>query len=223
MFYRSFFFSAFVLFLFVSPSLQAQDSTSLAGKYALQFQISQNFTLSNFLGSVISGKYHFTNESALRVGVDLSTIMNNQSNTSHDNSFVYATNNVNETNSQSISIIAQYLRTVSVGDNIRFYYGIGPKAGIGFAKQNTGSNTTGTNYAYQKQTYKNFSAGFLCSAGAEWFFSKKMSLCAEYGFAYQYIYSKTTSNSNTSSEQTVRNYGYSFRGENVRFGLSVYF
>jgi len=204
-------------------SSQAQDTASLAGKYALQFQISQNFTLSNFLGSVISGKYNCSNTSAIRVGFDFTTTMGNQSNANHDFYTGYSSNSLSENNTQSIGLVAQYLWEAPLGDNIKFYYGVGPKLGIGFSKQTYAGSSTSSSYSYQKYINKNISAGFLGSAGVEWFFSKKMSLCAEYGISYLYNYTKNSNNSNTSMEQTVRTYSYSLRGDNVRFGLSVYF
>ncbi len=222
MFYKSVFFSAFVLLLFVSPSLQAQDSTSLAGKYALQFQISQNFTLSNFLGSVISGKYHFTNESAIRLGIDFNATMSNESKKTDYNNVNTSENDSYQTNSQTINIITQYIFYPVISDNIKFYYGIGPSIGLGFSKNGTTYNNTGGYFSSRNQTGKSFSAGVQGSAGVEWFFAKKLSLCAEYALSYVYSYSKVEGNPNNDHVEQ-RNYNYSFTGNNVRFGLSVYF
>ncbi len=216
-------FFVVILLFSVTVSVNAQDSTSLSGKYALQFQISQNFTLGNFLGSVISGKYNCSGTSAIRIGVDFTTTMGNQSNGNHEFSSGYSSSNLNENNTQSIGVVAQYLWEAPLEDNIQFYYGVGPKLGFGFTHQNSANSSTSSSYIYYKQTSKNFSVGFLGSAGVEWFFSKKMSLCAEYGLAYLYNYTKNSINTSTSTEQTVRIYSYSLRSDNVRFGLSVYF
>jgi hypothetical protein len=40
--------------------------------WSLQFQISNNFTLSSFQGSVISAKYHFSKQRAFRFGSAIS-------------------------------------------------------------------------------------------------------------------------------------------------------
>jgi len=203
--------------------LHAQDSTSLAGKYALQFQISQDFTLSNFLGSVISGKYHLTNKNAIRIGLGFSTTMGNQSSATQYSSGESDANNVSESNNQSFDITAQYMITPVISDKIRFYCGAGPKFGLSFSKTNNTSNVVNAAQYVDKQNTKGYSAGVMCSAGVEWFFSSKMSLCAEYGLTYVYSYTKNTRDYNGSHTTTQETYNYSFNGNNVRFGLSVYF
>jgi hypothetical protein len=211
------------MLLFISPSLNAQDPTSLAGKYALQFQVSQNFTLSSFMGSVISGKYHLTNKNAIRIGLGFSSTMGNQSSVTQYSSGASDVNNVSEGNSQSVDITAQYMITPVISDKIRFYCGAGPKFGLNFSKINNTSNAVNTSQYIDKQNTKGYSAGIMCSAGVEWFFSSKMSLCAEYGLTYVYSYAKITGDYNGSYTATQETYKYSFDGNNVRFGLSVYF
>lgn len=221
------FFIIIVLFS-VAVSVNAQDSTSLAGKYALQFQVSQNFTLSNFLGSVISGKYHFTNESSIRVGLGFSTNMDNRSSKDQYNLSPSIDDRVYETKSQSLNLVVQYMVAPVLTDNIRFYCGIGPKWEVGYSKISSGQSdfTNGIHYYNRiNRTSNDYSIGLLCSAGVEWFFTKKMSLCAEYGLSYAYSYSKINDDRFTSYYNTsdLKVYNYTFSADNVRFGLSVYF
>ena len=65
-----YFFSLFFILLIVATT-NAQSSylDSLDGKYALQFQISENFTLSDFQGTTLSGKYQTGKRTAIRLGV----------------------------------------------------------------------------------------------------------------------------------------------------------
>jgi hypothetical protein len=44
---------------------------SLDGKFALQFQITDNFQLSSFQGAILSGKYHFSSRDAVRLSLSL--------------------------------------------------------------------------------------------------------------------------------------------------------
>lgn len=41
------------------------------GRFALMFQITENFKLSDFQGALISGKYHLSQKSAISLGVGL--------------------------------------------------------------------------------------------------------------------------------------------------------
>jgi uncharacterized membrane protein YciS (DUF1049 family) len=222
------FFAVIVLFS-VAVSVNAQDTTSLSGKYALQFQVSQNFTLGSFLGSVISGKYHLTDETAIRVGLGLKMRMNNQASKSQFNQSSTVGDIVYESNNQVLNLVVQYLLTPVLADNTRFYFGVGPKMEIGFSKVSTGDSNIDNdgNYYYYRagMTGSEYSIGVMCSAGVEWFFAKQMSLCAEYGLVYAYSYAKSNSDNYISEHSTneQRVYSYSLSGDNVRFGLSVYF
>ncbi len=217
MFRKSISLIAILILFSAFTSSQAQDTTSLAGKYALQFQVSQNFTLSNFLGSVISGKYHFTNESAVRVGLGLSASMNNQTSGQESQSGVL------ESNAQSIDLTTQYMITPVISENVRFYFGAGPKLGLNYSKYDNVTNPSNHSQTSEKASTKGYSVGVLCSAGVEWFFMNRMSLCAEYGLTYVYSYSKINRNYNKSVSTEQKTYNYSFNGNDVRFGLSVYF
>jgi hypothetical protein len=56
----------FILSLLSTTSAQTSYLDSLDGKFALQFQISENFTLTNFQGATLSGKYQLGKRSAVR-------------------------------------------------------------------------------------------------------------------------------------------------------------
>jgi hypothetical protein len=68
-----YFFSLLFFILTLTNTTSAQTSylDSLDGKYALQFQISENFTLSDFQGAILSGKYHLGKRSAIRLGLSI--------------------------------------------------------------------------------------------------------------------------------------------------------
>jgi opacity protein-like surface antigen len=213
-----------LLFLyFASSALFAQDSTSLAGKYALQFQISQNFTLSNFLGSVISGKYHFTNNSAIRLGVTFSSSMDNDGqNIDYQNS-TNSASYMAEQNGKSFDITAQYLVYPEVNKKILFYWGAGPRVAYTYSNNKTNHSSTGSPDNYITAKTNSWTVGVLGSAGVEWFFTSQMSILAEYGLSYVYSYSKREKTEGVNDRITDKNHNYSFGASIVRFGLSVYF
>ncbi len=103
----------------------AQENETHKGLYAFQFQISSNFTLSSFQGTVLSGKYNFTENDAIRVGLSI-----DQNNQSRNNLIIY--NNPLTTSSNTIDnakntyeIILHYLRNNYLRNNFNFYYGGG--------------------------------------------------------------------------------------------------
>ena len=63
----------FVSQLFITTGFSQSTSylDSLNGKYALQFQISENFNLSSFQGTTFSGKYNFSSRDAVRLGLSI--------------------------------------------------------------------------------------------------------------------------------------------------------
>jgi hypothetical protein len=76
----------FTSLIFISTGFSQSTSylDSLDGKFSLQFQINENFSLSDFQGTVISGKYHFSKRDAVRLGLEIilrdseyETIVNN--------------------------------------------------------------------------------------------------------------------------------------------------
>ena len=72
-FLKIYFAFLFAALLFVTTGFSQSTSylDSLDGKFALQFRITNNFSLSNFQGTILSGKYHFSNRDAIRLGVSL--------------------------------------------------------------------------------------------------------------------------------------------------------
>jgi len=208
--------SLFSLLLIIISSFSlttAQSSylDSLDGKFALQFQISENFTLTDFQGAILSGKYHLSNKSAIRIGFS----MNFSDSDGESNSTLFDSLVSNKTNTSSLfgfGINAQYSYYLQVWDVIGFYSGIGPFI----------------NYEYREITSENYSrgediaTGVDAIAGVEWSFIKFMSLSAEYGFQFYYFYRKSNNEGNNiTSEATVTS--WAFGADQVKFGISVYF
>ena len=195
---------------------------SLDGKYALQFQISDNFNLTNFQGTTFSGKYHFSDRDAIRLGLSLdigkadSDAETNQFDSVNVAEVSYNSNNF------SVTLKSQYIRYFVETDNIAFYGGTGPF--VTYSTLKTEEETTGTpsdkNY---KVTNDSFILGVDFIAGVEWFFIKNMSLSAEYGFSFSYR-SRTAKREIDNGLYSDSNEKlYRFSGNDINFGISVYF
>lgn len=203
-------------------SQSSSNLDSLDGKFALQFQISDDFQLSNFQGTTFSGKYHFGKMDAIRAG--LSIDFGNSDGDAETNQFDSV--NVAEVNYNSknfsVTLKSQYIRYFVETDGIAFYCGTGPF--VTYSTYTNESETTGTpNDKHYKETNNNFILGVDFIAGVEWFFLQNMSLSAEYGFNFSY-------RSRTSEREMDNNlYGnsseklYRFSGNDINFGITVYF
>src|SRR3970282_1162057 len=118
------FFSILFLTLFAAGSSFSQNISgldSLEGKFALQFQVSDNFTLNNFQGTTFSGKYNFGSRNAVRAGLSID-FTNGESGLSEsfpDTSFIRNANIDRE--AFGITINAQYIQYITGSDNIAFF------------------------------------------------------------------------------------------------------
>lgn len=211
----------FILLVVSTTTAQTSYLDSLNGKFALQFQISENFTLSNFQGATFSGKYHLGKRSALRLGISLSF----DDSSVDKEAIVGDTSNYYEnskTNSIGFSITAQYLNYLVRTDEIGFYLGTGPTFGFGNSEGEFELEISDSIVQKGSGSGDNFTIGLDAIAGVEWSFHKDMTLSAEYGIKFYYIH--RTENFNTTTRKEERT-SESFRltANFINFGISVYF
>jgi opacity protein-like surface antigen len=125
-------------------------------------------------------------------------------------------------NNFSITLKSQYIRYFIETDGIAFYGGTGPF--VTYSTSTYESETTGSpNDKHYKDTNDNFILGVDFIAGVEWFFIKNMSLSAEYGFNFSYR-SRTSEreiDNNLYSDSNEKLYRFS--GNDINFGITVYF
>jgi hypothetical protein len=209
-------------FLFISSGFSQSSSylDSLDGKFALQFQISDNFQLSNFQGTTFSGKYHFSRRDAIRLGfsvnLDNSDLENNQ--TLLDTSLTVSTD-ANQ-NVFGMTIRTQYVHYFPPMYDITFFLGGGP-----FVRFNNGTNEV--NYlnndpTFRKETRDDFYMGLDLLVGVEWMFIENMSLSAEYGIRFSYnSYTRKLEDNHSINETSAKR--YNIDNGDVNFGISVYF
>lgn len=214
--------SLFVLiFVYTSFGQSPSHLDSLNGKYALQFQIDDNFTLRSFQGTTFSGKYHFSKNEAVRVGLTLE-IGNSDIETKLNMLDTSALNKSEEDyNKFGITINSQYQKYFSIDNSIAFFGGVGPFITIYNSDRERTITYNGAEEKAKSET-NTFSVGADLIAGVEWWFYKQMSLSAEYGLEFAYWSSTNKSKSDTETAESESN-SFSVNGNSVKFGISVYF
>ena len=193
------------------PSLAqpAQPEDALRkGAWALQFQITSDFTLRAFEGTTISAKKHLSARRALRFGVILDAAFSNED---AQDATVTA-----DASDLAIGGTAQWLfyrqRTNSP---IHLYFGPGLRT---IVHRTTLTREDG-DLLLEETTRLIWSAGLTATLGVEWLVHSHISLLAEYGSVLQL--SIEDFNGDSRRPDTNRT-TISLRPDNVRFGLSVY-
>jgi hypothetical protein len=217
-----YFFFTFISFLLFSGIIFSQSfiyPDSLDGKYALQFQISDDFQLTNFQGTTFSGKYHIGKREAIRTGISLDF-------GDAENEFDAVTDTTsdhgkNDQTSFSITINTQYIRYLKGTEDIVFFGGTGPFVTYQNA-ENTSKVTDDDIVRNIEDTRTTFSIGMDVLVGVEWFFHKAMSLSAEYGLELYYLQSDQETKIDDSTREMHTNY-FTVDANSVNFGISVYF
>ncbi len=213
-----------LLFTFTVNSFAQTDTSKidLNGKWALQFGISHSFTLTNFDGATFSGKYHFTNNSAIRIGVTLGYNDKDKeisgTNILPDTTKIYDYDG--NLSSANIRIALQYLHYLEMTKSISSYYG----AGLYYFTRPYDENLE--DYRLEKISY--FGYGFDLLMGVEWFATSSIGVNAEYGLSFGYSYKEVTSERTyTYNDEKSKRYsnesGFALYSQRVKFGLSVYF
>jgi opacity protein-like surface antigen len=189
------------------------------GSKSLQFRIGNDFSLTNFDGLSFSGKKHYSDKSAIRLGLDVSaSITHSESRNQVSNT---SSNNYDR---QELKLNALYIHYPKPGGIFKFYWGIGPSFGFYRSYRNGWSSSNGLERT--KDTESRWSIGGLMALGAEWFANSNLSIHAEYNiFAYysQYNDTRRTISGDTSTYNKWKSYSGYIEPENVNFGLSVYF
>ena len=210
----------FIVFTKVCLPQNESNLDSLDGKFALQFQISDNFNLTNFQGTIFSGKYHFSNRDAVRLGISLDFGDSNYE-TDTDRDTLYSSNSKREVDRFGFSVYAQYIRYMEVTGDIAFFGGVGPF--FHYSKENeTRQEYYDTLNVKRESDRKLYSGGLDLLIGVEWWFHEYMSLSAEYGLSAYYVSTKDNSNQ-YDIKSSAKSHSFNISGSNVKFGITVYF
>ncbi|MFC1501831.1 hypothetical protein ACFL6A_00295 [bacterium] len=192
------------------------------GCKALLFQINENFTLSDFQGALISMKWHFSEKSAIRLGLniggDFTFSHENQSYYISDSSF----HGLSKTEDRNIDIglSVQYTWYVKRRTDVKFFYAIGPT----FMYQSFYKDYSQVKYFPNKVPYK-YGIGFIFNMGVEFFLFKNVSLLVEYGLSASYWHEQWVTRYESSevlySEGVIDSFAFS--PLLVKFGVAFYF
>ncbi len=227
------FFLAGVL-SFSSVSAQTPDSIKSGrpnslkpGAWALQFQITENFTLRDFQGFLISAKRHSSAKRAIRFGLGISgnvsdvdftsTILQNDSVIAQDGEHFDFKNG-------RFEVVAQFISYPSPNDEVNFFVGAGPLIRLAYSEFSSprDSSIEKTNES---------SGGFGASGvfGVEWFVTRRISFLAEYGVSFLYaklvreVTQKELFGSREEFSEISEISSTRFEPLAVKFGLTLYF
>jgi len=179
-------------------------------KWALLFQIDEDFDISSFEGATISIKRKLAHKVWLRLGFT----------TSGD--YIKNTTPGSAATSESDMNIRGKINVLLYTNptkEVKFYLGVGPVAGIMQTEENI--ETTKTKDVV-------ISGGLNVLFGVEWFLNESISLLAEYGSNFEMTYTyydRWDKNELGNFILTAKNNstGSSFMPEAVKIGISLYF
>ncbi len=222
---------------------KSSDSVSLSeGKWALQFGIAGNFTLTSFQGSTIGAKYQLSENKAIRGGITI-----NGSTNDGPNSFTGSIGDTSNSTvpgstsakSATVSFVLQYLWYMNPNGIIHLYAGLGPLFSYSYSY-----NSSDYSYLYNasnqgywvREIYSSNSiqraVGGAAVVGVEWFASQWLSLHADYNESVQYQWRSTSANNERSSsyinytpfhlDTSGSTKGWTLSSSGVSFGLNIY-
>ncbi|MDR9417289.1 MAG: hypothetical protein RI564_13470 [Gracilimonas sp.] len=222
--FQKYSFKLLFIFSFIlgTTNLFAQEDPSKKnslekGSKTLQFQINNNFSLSSFSGSMLSYKKQVTNSRAHRIGLSLGSQFGSSDLEDDPNERIV---NNSENN---VSFSYTWMNYLNPDNQIKFYYGFGPA--VNAKHQKSEMDDINSNRTTKEYTIGLSALGYT---GVEWFFHPSISLHAEYQISATGNYTKNESiNTNKSTDNSVKQVRnereFTFGGNGVRFGLSVYF
>lgn len=193
--------------------------------FALQFAIGNNLTLRNFNNLQFSFKKHFSPSFNIRFGVGAYTTKEDLEGTERE----FERYNTSENSfTNDFTAVLDLIYYVNPNDLMKVYGGIGPYFVYDESSYNSereSSNVFSSTSYYRYRRYVSIGANAL--VGVEWFPANRISIFSEYNFTFlyswirniRYYYNPGGYNENTQNEGNET----TFRGNELKFGLSVYF
>lgn len=206
------------------------------GGWGLQYEAtSLDGALSGFQGSLFSGRYHFSDRQALRVGISVNASTRDEEEVDELHRDTLAVDRVeqrSEQDFQDYALSVEYVHYVRPTNRLFLYAGVGPRVGYNKSRQEQTIPDQGGSRrekdVLERTTYRVGVAGAL---GVEWFVHPHISLSVEYPFAVEYINrdeestSRLLENGSVEREQTSTTEidRYEIGGETVRIGVTFSF
>lgn len=199
---------------------QSPKKSSHLRKYALQFSIVKSkkaFSFSNFQGNILSGKVHFSDRCAVRVGIGAQYSSRRTDETTRSNSQSVSKSH-RSTRHINFLINSQIIYYLYARNSIKLYTGIGPS----FTMDDNKYFPSPSDAENKSLIY---SIGLRPALGIEWFFYKYTSFSLEYAPGIFYYYHKDNLKGPTRDEYFKLSRAYhtlQFFPYGIHFGLSVY-
>ena len=178
------------LFLLTTIAYSQVDSSRVFKTHSVQFKTSSLLSLSSFKGSFLSYKFHPSDDHAYRLGISLNGQKYDEDE-KIDNYQYSDTSLIDQTRNNNyfgIEIMVEYLKYFRSKEELKMYFGLGPRINIRINNYDTDKVQYEGYSFYKEQKDDRYRFGLTFSYGLEWFFRKNMSLHAEYGFTFSYLY-----------------------------------
>ncbi|KUG26002.1 hypothetical protein ASZ90_004168 [hydrocarbon metagenome] len=221
----------FVLFLpltlIFAQSNEEEKPIDLTGKFALMFQIDQNFDLNSFQGMSFAGKYFFSDDWGVRLVFETYYGESDENSSYHQHRSGYYQNDRDDRDIVSYKVIPSIMYKFQNNNNFKFYIGAGPFVAYSNNEYAEVMNRSEGETNKINERYKNYAIGFTFFTNVEWFVSDNISLSAEYGFEYSYLETEAWngyfSDDVLMEERTTNNTKKLFQDLPISLGVSIYF
>lgn len=195
------------------------------GKWAVQFEVGNDFKLSSFDGVIVSLKYNLSSKFAFRFGAGVNLSNSDQTLDFSDYYSGYSGRERFNDNSQDIIFISNILFYPNPRSLLNIFFGVGPR--VSYQNVNDERIYIDGYKGYQKTN--SWAVGLNGVFGCEWFPMKYLSLFGEYSVYGTYGESTYKNYVRQISTGEIVEYYYlysdnfQFRGNIARLGLSLYF
>lgn len=220
-----------ILFIFLPLTLifaqtnEEEKAIDLTGKFALMFQIDQNFDLNSFDGMSFAGKYFFSDDWGVRFAFQTSFQDYDQTaniiESSTDETFGMSYNR----DLKMYKFMPSVLYNLVTNNSIKFYIGAGPF--LSYSNDERADVTFDSPKTTKSRWVKNTEIGLNLFGSVEWFVSHNISLSAEYGFQYSYreseIWDRRFEDDELVDEIDIKTTGKQLSDLPVSLGVSIYF
>ncbi|MCX6830448.1 MAG: hypothetical protein NT002_14370 [candidate division Zixibacteria bacterium] len=216
------------------PTKKARPNSLQKGAWSLQFELDNDFRPRTFEGSILNIKRHYSERTAVRLGVsitvnvgDQETVTNSASANQLDEQHFYDV----DFNHSSYDLMLQYLYYPVRRSEVHLFLGLGPHLGFTHNKEDAvvrdRVRLISTRREFRSRS-SSWTLGGMGVIGVEWFLWHNVSFLAEYGILLDYQWENWKDNERIYPDgrmtaQTRDRHSFNVRGRPVKFGMSVYF
>jgi hypothetical protein len=193
-------------------SAQESRQETQRDPWAVQFRVTENFTLGSFEGSVLALKRHLTPHHSIRASLGLS--LRGQTSEATRDTLLSS----RENDAHAVNINMEYLWYARPQSTISLFLGGGPLFQYARSSSSTAFPSPSPSIT---RTDKAF--GIRAVVGVEWFVTRQIGLHSEYGVETVRNTQEQTNRSPFSPPYTTKVTSWSVEGRSAYLGASVYF